>query len=101
MAAKLSITYFASHDMLGLVSDEEYQRFKDELLEHQKEVKAALDKHNDSITSQIQTLFEGRNKNANRISRLEIIGSTLFVVSSCLWAFFVWIFPKIQLHLKP
>jgi hypothetical protein len=33
MAAKLTITYFASHDMLGLVSEEEYQRFKDELLE--------------------------------------------------------------------
>jgi hypothetical protein len=33
MAAKLSITYFANHDMLGMVSEEEYERFKEELLE--------------------------------------------------------------------
>lgn len=32
MTSRLSITYFASHDMLGIVSEEEYQRFKDELL---------------------------------------------------------------------
>lgn len=33
MASKLSITYTASRDLLGMVSDEEFQRFKDELLE--------------------------------------------------------------------
>jgi hypothetical protein len=33
MTSKLSITYFANHDMLGLVSEEEYERFKEELLE--------------------------------------------------------------------
>jgi hypothetical protein len=33
MSAKLSITYSASRDLLGLVSEEEYQRFKDQLLE--------------------------------------------------------------------
>lgn len=32
MTARLTINYFASHDMLGLVSEEEYQRFKDQLL---------------------------------------------------------------------
>ena len=33
MASKLAITYYASRDMLGMVSDEEYERFKDMLLE--------------------------------------------------------------------
>jgi len=33
MAAKLSIVYSASRDLLGMVSEEEYQRFKDQLLE--------------------------------------------------------------------
>lgn len=33
MPAKLSITYFASRELLGMVSEEEYQRFKDQLLE--------------------------------------------------------------------
>ena len=33
MSAKLSITYSASRDLLGMVSEEEYQRFKDQLLE--------------------------------------------------------------------
>lgn len=33
MAAKLSITYSASRELLGMVSEEEYQRFKDQLLE--------------------------------------------------------------------
>lgn len=33
MASKLSITYSTSRDLLGMVSEEEYQRFKDELLE--------------------------------------------------------------------
>ncbi len=33
MTSKLSITYFANHDMLGMVSEEEYERFKEELLE--------------------------------------------------------------------
>lgn len=33
MASKLSITYYASHELLGMVSDEEYQRFKDQLLD--------------------------------------------------------------------
>jgi hypothetical protein len=32
MAQKFTITYNASRDMLGLVSDEEYERFKDLLL---------------------------------------------------------------------
>ena len=32
MTSRLTINYFASHDILGLVSDEEYQRFKDQLL---------------------------------------------------------------------
>ncbi|HWQ37485.1 MAG TPA: hypothetical protein VNM24_02590 [Burkholderiales bacterium] len=33
MASKLEITYYASRDMLGMVSDEEYERFKDMLLD--------------------------------------------------------------------
>jgi len=33
MASKLSITYSTSRDLLGMASEEEYQRFKDELLE--------------------------------------------------------------------
>jgi hypothetical protein len=33
MASKLSITYTASRDLLGMVSEEEYQRFKDQLLD--------------------------------------------------------------------
>jgi len=33
MAARLAITYYASRDMLGMVSDEEYERFKDMLLD--------------------------------------------------------------------
>jgi hypothetical protein len=33
MASKLTITYSASRDMLGMVSDEEYERFKDLLLD--------------------------------------------------------------------
>lgn len=31
MASKLTINYFASRDMLGTVTDEEYERFKDML----------------------------------------------------------------------
>ena len=33
MASTLSITHYASHEPLGIVSDEEYQRFKDQLLD--------------------------------------------------------------------
>jgi hypothetical protein len=33
MASKLAITYSASRDQLGMVSEEEYQRFKDQLLD--------------------------------------------------------------------
>ena len=33
MARQLNITYFADRDMLGLVSDEDYEQFKDLLLE--------------------------------------------------------------------
>ena len=33
MASTLSITHYTSHEPLGVVSDEEYQRFKDQLLE--------------------------------------------------------------------
>lgn len=33
MATKLAITYSASRDQLGMVSEEEFQRFKDQLLE--------------------------------------------------------------------
>lgn len=33
MASKLAITYYASRDTLGMVSDEEYERFKDLLLD--------------------------------------------------------------------
>lgn len=33
MASKLSITYTASRDRLGMVSEEEFQRFKDQLLD--------------------------------------------------------------------
>jgi len=33
MASTLSITQYTSHEALGIVSDEEYQRFKDQLLE--------------------------------------------------------------------
>ncbi len=32
MASTLSITHYTSHEPLGIVSDEEYQRFKDQLL---------------------------------------------------------------------
>ncbi|KPK31430.1 MAG: hypothetical protein AMJ66_08740 [Betaproteobacteria bacterium SG8_40] len=33
MASELSITYYVSHDMLGVPSDDELERFKDLLLE--------------------------------------------------------------------
>jgi hypothetical protein len=33
MASTLSIAYFANHDLLGVVSEEEYERFKSQLLE--------------------------------------------------------------------
>jgi hypothetical protein len=33
MARQLNITYFADRDMLGLVSDEDYEQFKDLLLQ--------------------------------------------------------------------
>lgn len=33
MASTLSITYYASHELLGMVSDEEYRRFKEQLLQ--------------------------------------------------------------------
>ena len=33
MTGRLTINYFTSHDILGVVSEEEYQRFKDQLLE--------------------------------------------------------------------
>jgi hypothetical protein len=44
MARQLSITYFADRDMLGLVSDEDYEQFKDLLLEalHKEWPKAAI-----------------------------------------------------------
>ena len=37
MATTLSITHYTSHEPLGIVSDEEYQRFKDQLLEEFQE----------------------------------------------------------------
>jgi hypothetical protein len=33
MASLLSIAYFANHDLLGLVSEEEYEKFKSQLLQ--------------------------------------------------------------------
>lgn len=33
MASTLSIAYFANHDLLGVVSEEEYEHFKGELLQ--------------------------------------------------------------------
>ena len=33
MASMLSIAYFANHDLLGVVSEEEYERFKSRLLQ--------------------------------------------------------------------
>jgi len=33
MASTLSISHYTSHEPLGIISDEEYQRFKDQLLE--------------------------------------------------------------------
>lgn len=33
MASTLSIAYFANHDFLGVVSEEEYERFKSQLLQ--------------------------------------------------------------------
>jgi hypothetical protein len=33
MASSLSIAYFANHDMLGIVSEEEYEQFKTQLLQ--------------------------------------------------------------------
>jgi hypothetical protein len=37
MASTLSITHYTSHEPLGIVSDEEYQRFKDQLLQQFQE----------------------------------------------------------------
>ena len=44
MTKQLNITYFADRDMLGLVSDEDYEQFKDILLEalHKEWPKAAV-----------------------------------------------------------
>jgi len=44
MARQLNITYFADRDMLGLVTDEDYEQFKDILLEalHKEWPKATL-----------------------------------------------------------
>ena len=44
MSRQLVITYYADRDMLGLVSDEDYEAFKDILLEqlHKEWPKAAL-----------------------------------------------------------
>jgi hypothetical protein len=44
MARQLTITYFADRDMLGLVSDEDYEQFKDLLLEalHKEWPKATI-----------------------------------------------------------
>lgn len=44
MARQMNITYFADRDMLGLVSEEDYEQFKDLLLEalHKEWPKAAL-----------------------------------------------------------
>lgn len=44
MARQLNITYYADRDMLGLVSDEDYEQFKDLLLEamHKEWPKAAV-----------------------------------------------------------
>ena len=44
MARQLNITYSADRDMLGLVSDEDYEQFKDLLLEamHKEWPKAAV-----------------------------------------------------------
>jgi hypothetical protein len=44
MARQLNITYFADRDMLGLVSDEDYEQFKDILLEalHKEWPKATI-----------------------------------------------------------
>jgi hypothetical protein len=33
MASTLSIAYFSNHDLLGVVSEEEYERFKSQLLQ--------------------------------------------------------------------
>jgi hypothetical protein len=33
MASSLSIAYFANHDLLGVVSEEEYEQFKSQLLQ--------------------------------------------------------------------
>jgi hypothetical protein len=33
MASTLSIAYFANHDLLGVVTEEEYERFKGQLLQ--------------------------------------------------------------------
>ena len=33
MASTLSIAYFANHDLLGVVSEEEYEQFKSQLLQ--------------------------------------------------------------------
>jgi len=44
MARQLNITYYADRDMLGLVSDEDYEQFKDLLLEafHKEWPKASV-----------------------------------------------------------
>ena len=37
MASTFSISYFANHDLLGVVSEEEYERFKSQLLQAMQE----------------------------------------------------------------
>lgn len=37
MASLLSIAYFANHDLLGVVSEEEYEQFKSQLLQELQE----------------------------------------------------------------
>lgn len=33
MASTFTLSYFANHDLLGVVSEEEYERFKEQLLQ--------------------------------------------------------------------
>ena len=61
MSRQLVITYYADRDMLGLVSDEDYEAFKDILLEqlHKEWPKAALTIDDDEHASVEVEIVDG------------------------------------------
>ena len=58
MSRQLVITYYADRDMLGLVSDEDYEAFKDILLEqlHKEWPKAAINVDDGAVTKRNQVI---------------------------------------------